>query len=237
LDDQTVKYADTSQIRSSFLMRMLFSAKKSKLMKLVLFVFLGPIYLISLPFIFLSSRYLFWHGKVQKLFKKKKYEEAFVYGFSKLSKWSEEKNSIKNRSWPPFQTFWCMTFAVVCESAEEINDPDILKKLEGLYDLKPLGDTGCEVAQMLCSLARVSWVKGQKEKALDLINKAIQSDDTYGHSYYLRAWFGEQLGREQVQSDLVMAIRNQPELKEKIFNDELFMQKPDLLAGIKLEVA
>jgi len=214
-----------------------FFREKKPWIKNILRIFLFPIWFLLLLLVVWKLKYMLWDKQVRRLMKQKKYAEAFSFGFDRLSTWNEKESDSSKGSWPPFQMCWWMTFALICDCALEMNDPDILERIGFVFSKRPDGNTGYEIASNLSSMSRVAWIKGDREKAWDWINRAVQSDETFGYSYFLRAWIGEKLEMGQPLADLIAAVKNQPDLEKAVFQDESFLQKPKLLEVLKAELS
>ena len=78
-------------------------------------------------------------------------------------------------------------------------------------------------------LSRLSYNQKNPESSWNWIERAIKCDDSYGWAYYFRAWLGIIMGKGQPLEDLMACIKNEPNLKSDIFNDELFKSTPNLL--------
>jgi hypothetical protein len=233
--NEPIKYEYLQTKRNSFWSKTLSS--KEFLGNRVLKILLFPIWWFLVLFTSWSDNYMFWVYKVSRLKKSKKFEEAFSFGFEKLTTWSEKDHYLTKGDWPPFQMNWWMTFKEMCDCALELDKVDILEKVWFLFEKKPGDKTGWSVSDGLTRMVRVAWMKEEGEKAWEWANQAVCEDDTYGYSYFLRAWIGEQLGLGQPLADLVSAIKYQPELEKDIFSDDYFLQKPNLLENLKVELS
>ncbi len=232
MTDPMLKYEELKKHELPWMKAL--DGEKHPIARKVLILFLFPVWLLFYPLIAWKAEYLLWAWKIKKLIKGKKYKEGFDYCVDKLTNWQEDDpNPKKKREWPPFQAAWWGGFSSLCECAVQQEIPDTMKKIYSVFEKRPDGNAGYAVSNGYCDLTRTAWLKGSKEQAWSYVEKAVESDPTYGFPYYLRAWLGEQLGLGRPFDDLVSAIRNQDNLKEPIFKDEFFKTKTGLLENLK----
>ena len=239
MSESILKFKDLC-VEDSFWMKVSSAEKKTwfKVLRIILYPISYPLWwLILRPILALTASYMLWDKKMKRLLKKEKYEEAFSFGFSKLSNWREKESDYKKYgSWPPFESCWWMTFESMCNCGLKLKNPEILEKIWTVFEKRPNGSIGYYVADGLCHMTRVAWSQGEREKAWHWINQSVQSDESYGYSYFLRAWVGAELGLGEPLSDLIIAVRNQPELEEVIYKDETLLREPNLLENLKAEL-
>lgn len=236
MDEPIFKFEELKRHKRSFFFKSMSFIEENYWPKKIFLFLLFPIWLLLLPFLAWKANYLLWGFKVRKMVRKKMYSEAFLFGFDRLTTWAKDESELRSKgNWPPFQNVWWMTFSSICDCALKMDDPQTLEKLEKIIDKRP-EKNGYMASDCFCAMARVAWTKGDREKSWDWINEAVSNDGTYGYSHYLRAWEGFQLGKGQPVSDLVLAIKNQPELQKEIFEDELFIKDTALLESLNKEL-
>ncbi len=186
-------------------------------------------------------------GHLGKLIRLKRFEEGYSFGLEQLSRLSAKLKFVpKNpKSFLDFAKaftpmMWCFVFEQTCTCASEINEEGVLEKMETIYEQYSGPKDGnsnnfeqVPVGRALSGLASLAWRKKSPEAGWEWINKAVESEKTYGYSYYLRAWMGEIMGVGQPVNDLILAIGCQPELEEMAFEDETFLKNENLLTELK----
>ncbi len=186
-------------------------------------------------------------GHLGKLIRLKKFEEGYSFGLEQLPYLSAKSKFVpKNpksffdfgKAFTPMM--WCFVFEQTCDCAAEINKIGTVEKMENIYEQYPGPKNGnstsfdkVPIGRALVGLARLEWRRKSPEAGWDRINEAIQSENTYGYSYYLRAWMGEIMGMGQPIEDLILAIGHDPDLEEMIFKDETFIKNENLLTELK----
>ncbi len=196
-------------------------------------IFILPLIWLFSPLIDWKAPYLHWESRVARLAKKGRDEEAFLLGFEILSSWNNGKNK---PDWPPFVGGWYLTFKSLCGSGLKISRTDVLEKIESLFIGRPSGTDGYMAADMLREMAGLSWLKGDAEKAWLWADQSARTDESYGWSFYLRAWIGKRMGVGQPVTDLISAVLNEPELESEILNDDYFRSEEGFLEGFKEEL-
>lgn len=173
------------------------------------------------------------NGRLSRLIKEKKYEEGYVFGLGRLNHWLAKMPKPESAFFPPSSISWWLVFISVCECAMEINSEEALPILSELAEKGPGEKEGYPEAEAYYYLSRLAYVRQNNETAWEWINRAVTSDDSYGWSYYFRAWLGILLKKGQPLDDLVNCIKVEPGLKEDVFKEELFHQTPHLLDELK----
>jgi hypothetical protein len=169
-----------------------------------------------------------------KLIKMEKFEEGYLYGVGRLSEWKiKESDGVFG---PVFYTSWWSVFGKTCFCALRIKREDAFSTLAVIVENGPEPKTGFGVSDAYYGLANLACEKNDFETAWQYVEIAIRSDESYGYPYYLRAWLSEKLNKGHRLSDLMLAIQSQPDMKDVIFQDEVFKQSPGLLENLNIKL-
>jgi len=166
-------------------------------------------------------------GYLKKLIKVKRFEEGYIFGLERLSDLKPPKSN--STSGPVYYTTWWSVFQKTCECALELDRDETFSVLSKIIENGPDPKMGFAVSDSYCRLARLACKKNEPKAAWKLVENAIRCDDSYGYAYFLRAWLGQKLHKGKVLDDLISAIKNQPELKDHILQDQTFKKSIHLL--------
>jgi hypothetical protein len=176
------------------------------------------------------------NGRLFWLVKEKKYEEGYVFGLERLNDWLIKMPKPESAFFTPNSISWWMAFSSVCQCAGKINNEDALPTLSELVEKGPGPKEGYPEVEAYYYLSRLVYNRKNYEAAWDWIGRAIKCDDSFGWSYYFRAWLGVFLKKGQPLDDLVNGIKAEPGLREDAFKEELFNQIPNLLDELKAKL-
>lgn len=236
MDLPVVKYRDQKvfEKENAYWLDYLNGKKYPWYASLIKILVVFPVKVMLFPFKSRLRKGIWASVYLSKLIKARKFKEGYLFGLGRLSDWKTRKPV--GAFGPAFYTSWWSVFRGTCQCALKLRGDKSLKALSVAIKTGPEPQAGHEVSFSYCDLARLFWLKDELEGAWQLVQKAIECDETQGYAYYLRAWFGVRLKKGPILSDLITAVQHEPELKKAIFEDEMFKVPPELLETLKAEV-
>jgi hypothetical protein len=229
LGDDLLKYEDFRDKKYPFFVSFLMGEKLPwvfNLIKFFLNVFLFP-FKTTLRKKYWASNY------VTKLIKEEKFEKGYQFGVDRLSEWDTKCDGIFG---PVNYTSWWSVFGKACFCALRIKREGTFSTLALIVEKGPEPKIGFGVSDAYYGLANLACEKNDFETAWQYVEKAIDFDASYGYPHYLRAWLSEKLNRGHQLNDLILAIQSQPDMKDVIFQDEVFKQSPGLLENLNIKL-
>jgi tetratricopeptide (TPR) repeat protein len=179
---------------------------------------------------YLSKTKPFLNGKISKLLKDEKYNEALDLSFVGLEKCDKDNE---------FDHFWWwafMNYAVYC--AHTLNDDKTMSKLFEMAENGFAPFEGRYYSHCYCYFSHFKYVEGDYELAISLAERAKKADDTFGESYYLLGYYELFINDKDPLDLFNAAIERDHSILNHIVNHPALKEFPHIIAKLKcLQIA
>jgi tetratricopeptide (TPR) repeat protein len=181
------------------------------------------------------SRYLektkpFLIGKISKLLKNEKYNEALDLSRSGLEK-CDKKFEFDHLWWWEF-----MSYAVYC--AQTLNDDKTMSKLFEMAENGFEPFEGRHYSYCYCYFSHFKYVEGDYDLAINLAERANKADDTFGDPFYLLGYYELFINDQDPLELFKAAIERDHSILNRIVNHPALKEFPNIIAKLKrLQIA